>query len=602
MNLKNILTHLSHYKACKLLGTNGDKLIMAGGKYEIDIDEQVIFNNQVFRLNLGEASVTISLNPEKKYHLELKCSECSIPCEHVGAALSLILEEKMILGLSRPPEEIKELTHDEIIEQAINERKHKAMKEKMTVKSGDKRNIWTDYIVTSLASGKTYRVALRGWERGESYCTCPDYKKNRLGICKHLFNVIENVKKRFSRSVKMKPYKRKNISVHVRYEEEEQLRLLIPKKLDPKLLNIAEPIMDKPVKDVHDLLVRIKKIEKLGHIVTIYPDAEKYINRILYLQRIENITNKMRKDPENHPLRKNLLKGELLPFQLDGIAFAVGRGRAVLADDMGLGKTIQGIGVAEMLFQEAGIVRVLVICPASLKSQWRIEIKRFTERSCQLVIGTAAERADQYNSQCFFTICNYEQVLRDITNIEEVKWDLIILDEGQRIKNWEAKTSRTVKSLRSPFALVLTGTPIENRLDDLYSIMEFVDIRHLEPDFRFFHKYKITDERGKPLGYKNLDKLREQLKPILLRRTRKEVMKDLPPRTTEIRRIPATAEQLSIDEAQRKVIQMIISKKYFTEMDLLRLQKAMLICRMAADSTYLVDKVPPRVFKQTEGD
>jgi SNF2 family DNA or RNA helicase len=103
---------------------------------------------------------------------------------------------------------------------------------------------------------------------------------------------------------------------------------------------------------------------------------------------------------------------------------------------MGLGKTVQGIGLAEFLAREAGITRVLVVCPASVKSQWRIEIQRFSERRCQIVLGSAEERASQYDSDCFFTICNYEQVLRDILAVERVKWDLIILDEGQRIKNW----------------------------------------------------------------------------------------------------------------------------------------------------------------------
>jgi SNF2 family DNA or RNA helicase len=292
-------------------------------------------------------------------------------------------------------------------------------------------------------------------------------------------------------------------------------------------------------------------------------------------------------------LRKTLLKGELLPYQLDGIAFAVGAGRAVLADDMGLGKTIQGIGVAEMLSQEAGISKILVVCPASLKAQWRLEIMRFSNRSYQLVLGLARDRAAQYENPSFFTICNYEQVLRDFLAIEKVKWDLIILDEGQRIKNWEAKTSRVIKALKSPFALVLSGTPLENRLDELYSVVEFIDDQRLGPAFRFYNRYRIVDEKGKVLGYKNLDELRARLKPLLLRRTRKMVMSELPPRATEIRRIPPTDEQLVLHNAQMRIIQTIVCKKYISEMDLLRLQKALLICRMAANSTFLVDKVPP---------
>lgn len=133
-----------------------------------------------------------------------------------------------------------------------------------------------------------------------------------------------------------------------------------------------------------------------------------------------------------------------------------------------------------------------------------------------------AERARQYGDQTFLTVCNYEQVLRDILAIEAVKWGLIILDEGQRIKNWEAKTARIMKSLRSPFALVLSGTPLENRLDELYSVAEFIDDRR-----------RVVDERGKVLGYKNLADLRQRLAPVLLRRTRAGVLSQLPPRTTD---------------------------------------------------------------------
>ena len=208
-------------------------------------------------------------------------------------------------------------------------------------------------------------------------------------------------------------------------------------------------------------------------------------------------------------------------------------------------------------------------------------------------MGSYKERPAQYAGNRFFTVCNYEQVLRDILAIEGVAWDLIILDEGQRIKNWEAKTSRIVKALKSPFALVLSGTPLENRLDELFSVVEFIDDRRLGPAFRFFNRHRVVDEKGKLLGYKNLDRLRETLRPILLRRTRRQVLDELPPRTTEVIRIAPTDEQLDMQKGHRNIVQTIINKKYLSEMDLLRLQKALLMCRMCADSTFLVDKQAP---------
>ncbi len=603
ITLKDKLSHLSYNQACKLLGAQGKQLITAGGKYDIDLFELVTFNAERFRLDLGDARVEIALDPMKPKRLSIGCSACSVACEHQGAALSLILEEKLSLGLSAPPPErvpMESLSEEALVKQAIADREERARKEKMRLQSMNPQELWTDYIITSYASGKSYRIALRGWEPGESFCSCPDFRKNTLGTCKHIIYALDKGGKKFKKTVRETPAAIKDICVYLSYDRRLQLGMLIPADLSPEIARHLAPYKGKSIQNIKKLIRSIRRVEGLGAEVIIYPDAEEYINQKLFQERMAEAVAEIRKDPKKHPLRKTLLNAKLLPYQLDGIAFAAGVGRAVLADDMGLGKTIQGIGVAELLSRHASISKVLVICPASLKSQWRIEIKRFSNRSCQLVLGSAKDRPAQYDSDRFFTLCNYEQVLRDFLSIERVNWDLIILDEGQRIKNWEAKTSRVVKALKSPFALVLSGTPLENRLDDLFSVVEFIDDRRLGPAFRFFNRHKVVDEKGKLLGYKNLDELRAKLKPLLLRRTRKGVIKQLPPRTTRVLRIPPTEEQLDLQKGHRQIIQTIIQKKYLTEMDLLRLQKALLMCRMCANSTFLVDKQAPGYSSKLE--
>ncbi|MGA2403841.1 MAG: SNF2-related protein, partial [Syntrophobacteraceae bacterium] len=562
-SLKDVLSHLSFRKACKLLGPDGDRLIRTGGRYDIDIDAQATLHDDAFRFLMGSARVTITLDGTAGQALCIRCTKCAEPCIHQGAALSLILEDKVALGLAAPPPQrvpVENLSGEELIQQAIAERRERASNEKMKFTSADPDSLWAEYSVTSLNSGKTYRVSLRGSERGDSYCSCPDFRKNTLGTCKHLMYVMDQLKNKFSAKAWKAPYEVRNIEVHLLYRKELELRLQAPKKIERKVLEVLRPLMNRPITDLHDLFERIGRAGQLGREVTIFPDTEEYLNRRLVQEAIRNKVAATRKDPAHHPLRTSLLKCELLPYQLDGIAFAAGAGRAILADDMGLGKTIQGVGVAEFLAREAGITRVLVVCPASLKSQWRIEIERFTDRPVQMVLGGSGSRAVQYAADsAFFTICNYEQVVRDIDSIERARWDMIILDEGQRIKNWEAKTSRTIKGLKSRFALVLSGTPLENRLDELYSVVEFIDNRRLGPAFQFFSTYRVVDEKGKILGYKNLDELRERLKPILLRRTRKDVMQDLPARTTEIRRIPPSEEQLTLHNGHHRIVQSIIT-------------------------------------------
>ena len=597
LTLKDRLSRLTFQQACQALGPDGARLIREGGKHEVvSFDEQVSLTNRRFVVSLPEATVTFTLEDDRRRRLRWTCSACETACVHAGLAFSLVLEEKMALGLAAPPRErvpVESLGEKELIQQALGERAERARKEKMRLSSTDPERLWTDYTITSAESGKTYRLALRGWEHGESYCSCPDFRKNTLGTCKHILNALRKLKRSFSAAVRRRPYRRTGISVHIHYGEAQELRLRLPEKLDRPVAKLVAPLRERPITDLRLLLSTLEKLDRLGVDVTIYPDAEEHIQRRLFQEQLDATVRQIREDPHHHPLRTGLLKAELLPYQLDGIAFAVGAGRAVLADDMGLGKTIQGIGMAELLAREAGIRKVLIICPASLKSQWRSEIQRFSDRDCQLVLGTARERAEQYDNERFFTICNYEQVLRDILPIERVRWDLIILDEGQRIKNWEAKTTGVVKGLRSNFALVLSGTPLENNLGELYSVVGFIDDRRLGPAFRFFNRHRVVDEKGKVLGFKNLGELRKNLKPVLLRRTRQSVMDDLPPRSTEIVRVPPTDEQLAMHGANMQIVSAIVNKPYISEMDLLRLRKALLMCRMAANSTYLVDKQVP---------
>ena len=208
----------------------------------------------------------------------------------------------------------------------------------MPLTSVDPQAIWTDYTLTNVASGKSYRVALRGWLPGESYCSCPDFRKNTLGTCKHILHALQKLRGRFPAAVRNKPYRRRGISVHLTYGKKRELHILLPEKLDENANGIVRSIRGKPIVDFKDLLRRIQRLEAQGLPVTVYPDAEEYIQFRLLQDRIANTVAEIRRDPKGHLLRTMLLKVELLPYQLDGIAFAVGAGRAILADDMGLGK------------------------------------------------------------------------------------------------------------------------------------------------------------------------------------------------------------------------------------------------------------------------
>jgi hypothetical protein len=206
--LKDKLSHLTYLQAVKLLGAQGKELLMVGGKFDIDVFEQVTLDNERFQLKLEGTIVDIRLDPLKHQRIKMTCSACPVICEHQGAALSLILEEKMALGLAAPPPErvpVESLSEAELIDQAIADRKERALKEKMRLVSINPHELWTDFVVTSQVSGKSYRIALRGWKPGESYCSCPDFRKNTLGTCKHILFALESVRKKFNTQIRETP-------------------------------------------------------------------------------------------------------------------------------------------------------------------------------------------------------------------------------------------------------------------------------------------------------------------------------------------------------------------------------------------------------------
>ncbi len=212
----------------------------------------------------------------------------------------------------------------------------------------------------------------------------------------------------------------------------------------------------------------------------------------------------------------------------------------------------------------------------------------------QVIDGLLPRRRALYASPQFFNLSSYELVLKDVRYMHELAPDLIILDEAQRIRNWTTATARTIKQLKSRYAFVLTGTPLENKLEELFSVVEFIDGRRLGPAFRFLHEHRTEDEHGTLIGYRGLDRIHDQLAPILLRRTRQEVLRDLPKRTDQILHVALTPQQAEPYWEQNDILAALMRKwerqGWLSEID----QKRVLCClqnmRMLCNSTFLFDK------------
>jgi superfamily II DNA or RNA helicase len=458
---------------------------------------------------------------------------------------------------------------------------------------------FSEFAVTNPQSGRTYRVAVRGLEPGVNYCSCPDFAVNALGTCKHVEWLLHKLQgKRGAKTAFKKGHKPSYSEVYVEYGARRRVRFRAGPSCPPTVLALAGRHFDHEgylredtVGDFEDF---VRAARESGPDVRVYEDTLSLVARLRDDQNRRKAVEKQFGGAKSRERMARLLKTTLYPYQREGALFAAKAGRCLLADDMGLGKTVQAIAAVEILAQTAGVERVLVVCPTALKYQWQQEAVRFAERTAGVIEGNRVARMAQYADETFYKIASYDSVHRDQDLIARWQPDVVILDEAQRIKNWETRRAKSVKQIDSPYAIVLTGTPLENRLGELHSIMEFVDRHHLGPLYRFLHEHQHVDANGKVIGYRNLDKIKESLGAVLLRRRKKEVLQQLPERTDKHLFVEMTDAQWGIHESAREEVARIVAKwrrrGFLTEEEQRKLMIELQLMRMSCNSTYLVDK------------
>jgi SNF2 family DNA or RNA helicase len=225
------------------------------------------------------------------------------------------------------------------------------------------------------------------------------------------------------------------------------------------------------------------------------------------------------------------------PYQAQGIAFLAGREAALLGDEMGLGKTMQTIVAIRMLLGSGITRRVLLVCPKSLVTNWTREFRAWAADVTPLVIeGSTRRRHALWElPQIPVKIVNYELLQRDADYVTEVnlEFDLVVLDEAQRIKNEQSQTARAARSLRRRRSWALTGTPLENRPEDLISIFSFIDPGLID-------------------GTPSLSQLRDVTQPHILRRLKEQVLDQLPPKIVRDAHVDLSpAQRTTYDAAEQ---------------------------------------------------
>ena len=447
----------------------------------------------------------------------------------------------------------------------LAKRKLRAREEKFRITNlAPVHPVFSNFEVRS-QSGMTYAVEVRDVVTSQFSCTCTDFRINGLGTCKHAEATLLQLARR--QRAEFKAAQRVSSPRVDIVPDSGTGRLRVERnlaKLPARFRSWFDA--DGVQRGEFEAAVLVDEILASNlRSVRISQDVRPWLEAA-FRERDRILS---RRDYETgvakgiHP--EHVTSSPLFPYQREGMLHLAFNERALLADEMGLGKTIQAIAACALLCHLGKARRVLIVTPASLKAEWEEQIKKFTDLAPRLVFGGRSLRSQIYSDPeaPFFTITNYEQIVQDSLDINgHLRPDIVILDEAQRIKNWSTKTAQAVKRLESRYAFVLTGTPIENRIDELRSIVDFLDPAILGPLFRFNREYYQLDERGRPAGYRNLDKLRERVRPILLRRRKADVETELPDRSDRNHFVALTpAMRGEYAEYERQVAELLAKSK-----------------------------------------
>lgn len=454
------------------------------------------------------------------------------------------------------------------------------------------------------ASGASYEVEVRSLALRENSCGCVDHAVNGLGTCKHVEGALHALRRGRSRQFDQAARQGcRWAELYISRRGEPEIRLQWP--ADPALASrLREHLGEWFTDDGASRGPSAEALSQARGAIEALPEAlrrqvrlSRHLEAWAEADRRREARDAARErflaDVETGAASLDMLRHPLLPYQRDGMLHLAFGERALLADDMGLGKTVQAIAACALLRQQRGIERVLVVAPASLKAEWQEQIARFTALPVQIVEGDRATRLRLYQSPAFFNLANYEQVIPDGPDINRLlRPDVVILDEAQRIKNWQTKTARAVKSLESPYAFVLTGTPLQNRIDEVYSIVQYLDPGLFGPLFRFNRDFYELDERGRPVGYRNLEQMHRRLEPVMLRRRKSDVEDQLPDRTVRTHLVPMDPEQRArYEEYQFWVARLLAAarRRSLTREEFDRLQQWLACMRMLCDTPHILD-------------
>ncbi len=473
--------HLYDSGQCRLLSSSADKHSYIVHDEHASLKTELIFDHQNFTYTC-------------------ECGALQL-CSHVyAAALQAYQDLNSMLQIAKR-EELR-YSREGMIKRVLQEREERALAEAFHIHFAD--NKYGEHLLEN-DKGKAYRLSFYDFEKSSGYCSCPDYQTNKLATCKHLMYAFKAFKVAYPQHQNLQQnYPFVEIFCHPLHNY--RISWYYPHTLPSKMAPIIRQYFDdkgffktEALSRLHIFLEEIEQYKEVKIRQEVREQAERYYQEA----HIAKLTNTL-----PHPLPHILLK-PLLPFQQEGIRWAVGKRACIMADELGLGKRAQALGAAIHKLQIFDMNSIAILCPASIRLYWQTEIEKWVPAAYHSYINTYTfENKVQFPNQT----------------------DILIIDEAQKINDYNVSVLSKIRTIEYKQMLLITDSKLENSLIKFYTMVGLFDKHLMNPLWEISYQHCLFDAEvpEKIVGYYHTDKLLERLSGVYLRRERSQITDQLP--------------------------------------------------------------------------
>ncbi len=436
----------------------------------------------------------------KRFTYTCECGALQL-CSHVyAAALQAYQDLNSMLQIAKK-EELR-YSQEGMIKRVLREREQRALEEVFHIHFAD--NKYGEHLLEN-NKGKAYHLSFYNFDKLSGYCSCPDYQTNKLATCKHLMYAFKAFKKAYPQYQEMlQNYPFVEIFCHPLYNY--RISWYYPHPLPLQIAPIIKQYFDDKGFFKTDAFSRLHIfLEEIEHykVVNIRQEVREQAQRYYQEAHIAKLTKNL-----PYPLPHILLK-PLLPFQQEGIHWALGKRACIIADELGLGKRVQALGAAIHKLQIFDMNSISILCPEPIRLHWQAEIEKW--------VPTA------YHS--YISIYTFENKVQF-----PAQTDIIIIDEAQKINSYSVPVLSEIHAIEYKQMLLITDSKLENSLIKFYTMVGLFDKHLMNPLWEISYQHCLfdTDNPEKIVGYYHTDKLLKRLSEVYLRRERNQIIEQLP--------------------------------------------------------------------------